>query len=213
MIENGFMYLASLVLFAGIVSTLEMKYKDVTFFKYVPTPVILYVGCMLFATFDLWASNDAIKDTYRTVRGHLIPAMIFVMLLRCDIRKILKLGPRMLLGFFCATFTIMTGFIVMFYFMKSGFPADGWKTWGALAGSWIGGTANMVAIQGALGIYGSVCACLQQMDGLRHDAHRSIGSAARFRSGKDAHKHRSAGYRPAIRSWFHGVHSVVHVRS
>jgi Predicted integral membrane protein len=110
MIENGFMYLASLVLFAGIVSTLEMKYKDVTFFKYVPTPVILYVGCMLFATFDLWASNDAIKDTYRTVRGHLIPAMIFVMLLRCDIRKILKLGPRMLLGFFCATFTIMTGF-------------------------------------------------------------------------------------------------------
>ena len=152
MIENGFMYLASLVLFAGIVSTLEMKYKDTTFFKYIPTPVILYVGCMLFATFDLWASNDAIKDTYRTVRGHLIPAMIFVMLLRCDIRKILKLGPPMLLGFFCATFTIMIGFVVMFFFMKSGFPAEGWKTWGALAGSWIGGTANMVAIQGALGI-------------------------------------------------------------
>ncbi len=152
MIESGFMYLASLVLFAGVVATLEMKYKDVTFFKYVPTPVILYVGCMLFATFDLWAGNDAIRDTYRTVRGHLIPAMIFVMLLRCDIRKILKLGPRMLLGFFSATFTIMIGFVVMFYFMKDGFPPEGWKTWGALAGSWIGGTANMVAIQGALGI-------------------------------------------------------------
>ncbi len=152
MIESGFMYLASLVLFAGVVATLEMKYKDVTFFKYVPTPVILYVGCMLFATFDLWAGNDAIRDTYRTVRGHLIPAMIFVMLLRCDIRKILKLGPRMLLGFFSATFTIMIGFVVMFYFMKDGFPPEAWKTWGALAGSWIGGTANMVAIQGALGI-------------------------------------------------------------
>ena len=152
MIESGFMYLASLVLFAGVVATLEMKYKDVTFFKYVPTPVILYVGCMLFATFDLWAGNDAIRDTYRTVRGHLIPAMIFLMLLRCDIRKILKLGPRMLLGFFSATFTIMIGFVVMFYFMKDGFPPEGWKTWGALAGSWIGGTANMVAIQGALGI-------------------------------------------------------------
>ena len=152
MIESGFMYLASLVLFAGVVATLEMKYKDVTFFKYVPTPVILYVGCMLFATFDLWTGNDAIRDTYRTVRGHLIPAMIFVMLLRCDIRKILKLGPRMLLGFFSATFTIMIGFVVMFYFMKDGFPPEAWKTWGALAGSWIGGTANMVAIQGALGI-------------------------------------------------------------
>ena len=152
MIESGFMYLASLTLFAGIVSSLEYKYKDTTFFKYIPTPVILYIGCMLFATFDLWAGNDNIRDTYRVVRGHLIPAMIFVMLLRCDIRKIMQLGPRMLLGFFSATFTIMIGFVVMFYFMKSGFPPEAWKTWGALAGSWIGGTANMVAVQGALGI-------------------------------------------------------------
>lgn len=146
------MYLASLTLLAGIVATLEYKFKDTTFFKYVPTPVILYLGCMILATFDVWAGSDAIRDTYRAVRGHLIPAMIFVMLLRCDLRKILQLGPRMLLGFFCATFTIMIGFVVMFYFMKDGFPPEGWKTWGALAGSWIGGTANMVAVQGALGI-------------------------------------------------------------
>ena len=152
MIASGFMYIASLTLFAGIVASLEMKYKDTAFFRYIPTPVILYVGCMLFATFDLWAANDEVKMAYKTVRGHIIPAMIFVMLLRCDIRKILRLGPRMLLGFFSATFTIMAGFAVMFYFMKDGFAPEAWKTFGALAGSWIGGTANMVAIQGALGI-------------------------------------------------------------
>lgn len=152
MIESGFMYLASLTLIAGIVATLEYKHKDMTFFKYVPTPVILYLGCMILATFDFWAGTDAIRDTYRAVRGHIIPAMIFVMLLRCDLRKICQLGPRMLIGFFSATFTIMLGFVVMFYFMKDGFPAEGWKTWGALAGSWIGGSANMVAVQGALDI-------------------------------------------------------------
>ena len=114
MIESGFMYLASLVLFAGVVATLEMKYKDVTFFKYVPTPVILYVGCMLFATFDLWAGNDAIRDTYRTVRGHLIPAMIFVMLLRCDFRKIAKLSGRMIAIFLGCSITLALGFIVGF---------------------------------------------------------------------------------------------------
>lgn len=152
MITSGFMYIASLTLFAGIVASLEMRYKDTAFFKYVPTPVVLYIGCMIFATFDLWAGNDEIRTAYRTVRGHIIPAMIFVMLLRCDIKKILRLGPRMLLGFFCATFTIMAGFGVMFHFMKDGFAPEAWKTFGALAGSWIGGTANMVAIQGALGI-------------------------------------------------------------
>ena len=99
MIASGFMYIASLTLFAGIVASLEMKYKDTAFFRYIPTPVILYVGCMLFATFNLWAANDEVKMAYKTVRGHIIPAMIFVMLLRCDIRKILRLGPRMLLAF------------------------------------------------------------------------------------------------------------------
>jgi uncharacterized membrane protein len=151
-ITQGFAYFAFLFCFAGIVSTLEMKYKNSTFFKYVPTPVILYVSCMIFATFGLWENNDSIKATYRVIRGNLTPAMIFIMLLRCDIRKILKLGPRMLIGFFSATFTIMIGFVVMFFLMKNGFPGESWKTWGALAGSWIGGTANMVAIQGALGI-------------------------------------------------------------
>jgi len=151
-ITSGFAYVAFLFCFAGVVATLEMKYKDTTFFKYVPTPVVLYVMCMIFATFDLWEKTDSVNAAYRVVRGNLIPAMIFVMLLRCDIRKILKLGPRMLIGFFSATITIMIGFVVMFALMKNGFPPEGWKTWGALAGSWIGGTANMVAIQGALGI-------------------------------------------------------------
>ena len=152
MITNGFTYVAFLFCFAGVVASLEMKYKDTTFFKYVPTPVVLYVMCMVFATFDLWEKTDSVNAAYRVVRGNLIPAMIFVMLLRCDIRKILKLGPRMLIGFFSATITIMIGFVVMFALMKNGFPPESWKTWGALAGSWIGGTANMVAIQGALGI-------------------------------------------------------------
>ena len=102
---------------------------------------------MIFATFDLWEKTDSVNAAYRVVRGNLIPAMIFVMLLRCDIRKILKLGPRMLIGFFSATITIMIGFVVMFALMKNGFPPESWKTWGALAGSWIGGTANMVAFR------------------------------------------------------------------
>lgn len=152
MITTGFTYFAFLVLFTGIVSSLERKYKDTTFFRYVPTPVILYLMCMIFATFDLWVRTDSINATYSVVRGNMIPAMIFVMLLRCDMRKIIKLGPRMIIGFLCATVTIMIGFVVMFMLMKSGFPPEGWKTWGALAGSWIGGTTNMVAIQGALGI-------------------------------------------------------------
>ena len=44
--------------------------------------------------------------------------MIFLMLLRCDIRKIIKLGPKMLGGFFAASVSISLAFIATFAIMK-----------------------------------------------------------------------------------------------
>ena len=78
--------------------------------------------------------------------------MIFAMLLRCDIRKVLKLGPKMLIGVLSATVTIVIGFIVAFLLMKGVIGSDAWMGLGALCGSWIGGSGNMVAVQTALNI-------------------------------------------------------------
>ena len=83
-------------------------------------------------------------------KTNLLPVMIFLMLLRCDLRKIIKLGPRMLLGFFTASFSIILGFIIVYAFFKGRYEPDTWKSFAALSGSWMGGTGNMVAIQGAL---------------------------------------------------------------
>ncbi len=69
-----------------------------------------------------------------------------------DIRKVLRLGPRMLLGFLSATLTIMLGFIAAFLVMKPVIGRDAWMGLGALCGSWIGGSGNMVAVQAALNI-------------------------------------------------------------
>jgi len=78
--------------------------------------------------------------------------MIFLMLLQADLRKIAKLGKKMLLTFFLAAFSIGLGFIGMFAIFHSFFEVDAWKAFAALSGSWMGGTANMVAIQGALSV-------------------------------------------------------------
>jgi uncharacterized membrane protein len=76
--------------------------------------------------------------------------MIFLMLLQSDIREILKLGKKILLTFFLASFSISLGFIVSFSIFHNYFNENAWKAFGALSGSWMGGTGNMVAIQGAL---------------------------------------------------------------
>ncbi len=151
MITDGFSYLAFIAFFAGLVVLAERHYRG-KFFEYVPAVVVIYFICMLFSTFGFWSKTDSVNAIYKGVKGNLLSAMIFLLLLRCDLRKIMKLGSKMLLGFFAAAFSIAFGFVVMFLLFKSNLSPDSWKAFAALCGSWMGGTGNMVAIQGALNI-------------------------------------------------------------
>lgn len=151
MIQSGFMYVAFLIFFAGVVVLAEKKTKA-KLFKYVPAVVLIYFIAMLLSTLGLWEKTDEINSYYSTVKGNLLPAMIFLMLLRCDLRKIIKLGPKMLLTFFAAAISIGIGFIVTFAIFRGFYEPDTWQSFAALAGSWMGGTGNMVAVQQALSL-------------------------------------------------------------
>ncbi len=119
-------------------------------FEYLPSIVIIYFVVMLFSTFGLWQKSESVTATYKTVKSNLLPAMIFLMLLSADMREIFKLGKKMLLTFFLASVSIAIGFIGTFTLFHTYFEPASWKAFAALSGSWMGGTANMVAIQGAL---------------------------------------------------------------
>jgi len=151
MIQNALPFVAFIIFFAGLLVLLEKKTK-LKIFKYIPAIVMLYFFSMLLSTLGVWQKTPQITAAYKAIKDGLLPAMIFLMLLRADLRKIVKLGPRMLLGFFAATITIMIGFVITFAIFKGFFEPDSWKAFAALSGSWIGGTGNMVAIQGALDV-------------------------------------------------------------
>ena len=150
MITNGFTYVALLVFLAGVLVTLEKK-TGWKIFKFVPAVVLLYLVAMLLCTLKVWDMAET-KPAYSALKNPFTYAMVFAMLLRCDIRKVIKLGPRMLIGFFSASITIMLGFVIAFLLMKGVIGADSWKGLGALCGSWLGGSGNMVAVQAALDI-------------------------------------------------------------
>jgi uncharacterized membrane protein len=150
MITSGFTYIAFLIFFAGVMVMLEKK-TQAKIFNVLPPVVLIYLITMLMCTVNLW-DMKATKPAYTILKNNLLYAMIFLFLLRCDIRKVLKLGPRMLVGFFSATFTIMIGFIASYAIFHSYMEPGSWKTLGALCGSWIGGSGNMIAIQAALDV-------------------------------------------------------------
>ena len=149
MIENGFTYLTVLMIIAASIVYTEKKSQH-KIFEYLPAIVIIYFMVMLASTFGLWHKTESITATYKSVKSNLLPAMIFLMLLLADMREIFKLGKKMLLTFLLASTSIALGFIGMFALFHTSFGEERWKAFAALSGSWMGGTANMVAIQGAL---------------------------------------------------------------
>ncbi len=166
MIESGFAFVAALLFIAAVIVQLDKKFR--TFFEYVPGIVVLYFLVMTLSTLGFWKQTDEINFYYNQLKNNILPAMIFLMLLHCDLKKILKLGPRMLLGFFSASFTIATGFIVVYFLFKGHFEPHTWKTFAALCGSWMGGTGNMAAIQLALGVADSQMGYTLIMDSVNY---------------------------------------------
>jgi len=151
MIQTAFPYITILLFIASILVYIEQKTKA-KFFEYLPAIVILYFLVMTLSSLGIWSKTQEINYTYKAFKSNLLPAMIFLMLLQSDIRKILKLGKKILLTFFLATCSISIGFILSFMIFHNLFEPNAWKAFGALSGSWMGGTGNMVAIQGALNL-------------------------------------------------------------
>ncbi len=151
MIQNGFTYLAVLTIISASIVYIEKRTRH-KLFEYLPAIVIIYFVVMLASTFGLWHKTESITDVYKSTKTNLLPAMIFLMLLLADLREIFKLGKKMLLTFFLASTSIAIGFVGMFAILHTYFNEESWKAFAALSGSWMGGTANMVAIQGALSL-------------------------------------------------------------
>jgi uncharacterized membrane protein len=149
MIESGFLYILVLLVIVAFAIFAE---KKLTFkiFQYLPIVVILYALVMTLSFFGLWSKNETITDIYKVSKSYILPAMIFLMLLNSDIEAIYKLSAKMLFTFFLAMGSIMLSFIGTYILLKPLLEQNAWKAFGALSGSWMGGTANMVAIADAI---------------------------------------------------------------
>src|SRR5699024_405880 len=163
LITDGFMYIGVLVALAAVMVGIENKFSSNRFFKFIPGIVMIYIGAAFLHTIGLF-DNEATAATYARAKDTLLAPMLLIMQLKCDIRSIIKLGPRMLGGYLVAVVSIMLGFIIVFAIFKTFYASDTWRAFGALAGSWTGGSANMVALQGILKVPENIFGYVLMMD-------------------------------------------------
>lgn len=120
------------------------------FFAWVPALLLCYFVPAFYNTVGLIDGEH--NSLYNPIASRvLLPAALVLLTLSIDLKGILKLGPKLLFVFCAGTFGIALGAAVSFQLMEWIWPAavagDTWKGMAALAGSWIGGGANMVAMR------------------------------------------------------------------
>lgn len=147
MIESPVVYITLLIALAGGFWRIE-RYRRPMMFRWLPPVVLIYLLAIAAAQGGLFAQTPAQGEAYRTLKSYLLPMMLFLMLLQLDLAAFARLGRKLLMAYAAAVGSLAFAFIAVFALFD--FDAVDAGVFGALCGSWTGGTANMLAVASAL---------------------------------------------------------------
>lgn len=152
MIQTLWPYLAVMLLAAGLFPALE-RWTGWKLFSVLPPVVLTYLTVTALAVLGLWQVTPEIQATQKLLIAQLIPALLFLLMVNCDLRAIFALGPRVLAVFACTTVSLFVAFLLTYLMFRNLLPpGTGWHPLAALSGSWVGGTANLIAVKQAIGM-------------------------------------------------------------
>src|SRR5688572_13248487 len=126
MIETVWPYSAILLVAAGLFPSLESKYRW-RIFEVLPPIVLMYLLVTALAVSGVWSASSEIQTAQRMLTSQLLPALLFLLMVTCDVRAILQVGPRVLAVFACAMASILIAIIVAYLLFRGALPEEGWK--------------------------------------------------------------------------------------
>src|SRR3989338_10203814 len=148
MVKNPLLIVCILLSIELLVLWISNQHRFKKCFKFLPSLFWIYFLPMVVSTAGL---IDAKSPVYQQITVNLLPASLFLLLITVDVKGILKLGPTALIMFFAGSLGIVIGAPLVFWILKGWVAPEFWSGFGALAGSWTGGRAHMIAVKEALG--------------------------------------------------------------
>jgi uncharacterized membrane protein len=165
MIHTVWPYLALMLLIAGTFPMLERRFGW-RVFSVMPPIVMVYLSVTALSVSGLWHIDGDIQAAQKTLIAQVIPAMLFLLMINCDLRAIFALGPRVLAVFFSTTLCLFVAFTTTYLIFRNVLPETGWAPLAALSGSWVGGSANLIAVKEAVGMSDNALAMALLTDAL-----------------------------------------------
>lgn len=152
--ENGALLndpMSVLAFLAGVMALIFWAAEQPRFeklFKYTPPVIYVYFLPMLATTAGITPSSSPV---YSWLITYLLPFALFLLMVSVDLKSVAKLGGTALFMVLAGTAGIIIGAPIALMIFQPFLGPDAWTGFAALAGSWIGGTANMVAIAESVG--------------------------------------------------------------
>jgi uncharacterized membrane protein len=139
--------LAVLAFVAAFFFAIEQS-TNAKLFNYLPPLLFIYATPVFLNNFDVIPSASPV---YSGLSAYVLPAFIVLMLIKVNVPAVVRVMGKGVLVMLMGTAGVMVGAVVAYMLVHGWLSDDAWKGYGALAGSWIGGTANMAATAEMLG--------------------------------------------------------------
>jgi len=122
-------------------------------FKYVPPLLFIYATPVFLSNLAIGGQTVIPNSSiiYTGLSKFALPVFIVLMLIKVNVPAVVKVMGKGVLVMLMGTIGVMVGGVVAYVIVHGWLPDDSWKAFGALAGSWIGGTANILATKEMLG--------------------------------------------------------------
>jgi uncharacterized membrane protein len=116
-------------------------------FNYFPPLIFIYALPAVLSNTGILANKSPVYDWLSST---VLPMFLVIMLLKVDVASTVRVMGRGVFVMLLGTAGVVLGAPIAFLLVRSRLPADIWKAFGTLAGSWIGGTGNMAAVSEGL---------------------------------------------------------------
>ena len=113
-----------------------------TMFQYIPPLIFIYVTPVFLNNLDVIPASSPV---YSGLSAYALPAFIVLMLIKVNVPAAIKIMGKGVLVMLMGTAGVVAGCVVSYLIVNRWLAPDAWTGFGALAGSWIGGTGNMAA--------------------------------------------------------------------
>ncbi len=169
-IKNDAIVLGILLVILAIIFQTEKMKAFQSFYTYVPALLLCYFIPAFLNTFNVISEKES--KLYFVASRYLLPASLVLLTISIDFQALKKLGSKSLIMFFAGTLGVILGGVVSLAIVKNLFPSllahvgkdEAWRGLSTIAGSWIGGGANQMAMKEAFNVSDKIFSAMAIVD-------------------------------------------------